>query len=245
MRDFFDLHTHTIACNHAYSTLSENIKAAAEKGFQVMGYSEHGYGMSGTTDILYFLNFRAIPDVIHGVRLLKGIEANVFEYDGTILEESILWRMDYVIASLHTNCLEPGTKEQNTKAVIGAIKNPWVDVIGHPDDSRYPMDYRAIVKAAKEYHKVLEVNDSSLEPDSFRQNARENYIEILKLCQEYKVPILLSSDAHFFDRVGVHDRAWALSEELGFPEEQILNTDISNLNFIMERRKKVKKEQKK
>src|SRR5699024_11343478 len=83
--------------------------------------------------------------------------------------------LDVVIASMHLPCLKAGTKQENTQAAIAAIQNPNVDILGHPDDGRYPMDYEPIVRAAKQYGKLLEVNNSSLQPNGYRINARENY----------------------------------------------------------------------
>lgn len=77
--------------------------------------------------------------------------------------------------------------------------------------------------AARERRVLLEVNDASLTPGSFRVNSRENCARMLKLCMEYQVPVLLSSDAHFFTAVGRHQHAHALLGELGFPEELAVN----------------------
>ena len=43
------------------------------------------------------------------------------------------------------------------------MKKPYIDIIGHPDDGRYPVDYLALVQAAKEYKILLEVNNNSLD----------------------------------------------------------------------------------
>ena len=67
------------------------------------------------------------------------------------MEILILKNMDFkgcdvVIASLHIPCIKPGSIEQNTNALIKAMDNPYVNIIGHPDDSRYPVDYEKLVK---------------------------------------------------------------------------------------------------
>ena len=43
------------------------------------------------------------------------------------------------------------------------IKNPNIDVIGHPGDPRFPIDIKAVA-AAKEYGTLLEINNNSLIP---------------------------------------------------------------------------------
>ncbi|EKC48808.1 flagellar motor switch protein FliN, partial [human gut metagenome] len=93
-------------------------------------------------------------------------------------------------------CFHPGTIEENTKTYLNVMKNPYVNIIGHPDDSYYPVDYRALVEGAKEHHVLLEVNNGSLTPGGFRQNTKENSCKMLELCKEYKVPVIMDSDAH-------------------------------------------------
>ena len=99
-----------------------------------------------------------------------------------------------------------------------------INIIGHPDDSRFPIDYKALIEGAKENNVLLEVNNSSLSPNSYRGNARENYCEMLEYCKEYQVPIIIDSDAHVDIHVGNHQLAWELMEEVKMPEHLILNT---------------------
>jgi putative hydrolase len=47
-----DAHTHTIASGHAYSSLQEMVQAAADKGVQYLGITEHGPSVEGTCPIL-------------------------------------------------------------------------------------------------------------------------------------------------------------------------------------------------
>ena len=62
---------------------------------------------------------------------------NIMDYDGNIdLDEFYLQRMDYAIASLHPPCIPFGTMEENTNAVLKAMENPYVKILGHPGDPR-------------------------------------------------------------------------------------------------------------
>ena len=72
-----------------------------------------------------------------------------------------LYDVDYVIAAMHEVVLDAGTKTKNTQAVLGALNNPYVDVIAHPDNPSYALDYETIVKEAAKLGKLLEVNDHS------------------------------------------------------------------------------------
>ncbi len=222
MKGIIDLHTHALASGHAYSTVKENIEYAKINGLKYYGLSDHGINMPGGPHLFYFQNLKVIPREVNGVRVLKGMEANIIDYDGSI-DVDIEKGLDYLIASLHTVCLDPGTKEENTRATLNAMDHELVKIIGHPDDGRYPLDYEAIVKKAKEKNILLEVNNSSLNSDSFRPNARENYKKLLSLCKEYKVRIILGSDAHICYQVGIFDNAQKLLEELDFPNELVIN----------------------
>lgn len=230
MNDILDLHTHTIASGHAYSTLTEMMNAAADRGLAIYGCSDHGPAMSGGTSKSYFGNFKVIPQVRRGVRILMGAELNILDTDGQVdLPPFILDKLDYTIASLHIPCFTPSSREDHTAAYLNAMKNPRVTIIGHPDDGRYPVDYKAFAQAAAEHGKLVEVNSSSLAPGSARVGAAENYKILLKYCREYQVPIIIGSDAHYEDDVANHRRAWELLTQEQFPQELIVNVSADRL----------------
>ena len=225
-----DLHTHTIASGHAYNTLREMAKAASDKGLSVLGITEHAPKMPGTCHSFYFHNLKTVPRELYGIRLLLGSEVNIMDFEGNIdLEERDLKGMDIIIASLHTPCIKPGSVRENTTAYLKAMENPYVNIIGHPDDGRYPVDYRALVEGAKEKGKVLELNNHSLDPKCFRRDARENDLKMLELCKEYAVPVIMGSDVHFDTLIGEFSMARELLEEVDFPEELVLNRSVEAL----------------
>jgi putative hydrolase len=239
IKDILDTHTHTLASGHAYSTIRENARAAAKKGLELLGITEHAPRMIGSCDTIYFQNLRVVDRSAYDVELLMGVELNILDEQGTVdLEHKVLKQMDLVIASLHTPCISPGDREFNTQASINAMKNPYVNILGHPDDSRYPVDYRALVQAAKEYEVLLELNNSSLRPGGSRKNARGFDEEMLKVCMEYQVPIVIGSDAHVDTDVGCHEKALELLEEIGFPEELVVNRSVEELKKYANRFRK-------
>ena len=239
MRPIMDLHTHTTASGHGYSTLKENIEAAKERGLRVLGLSEHGPAIPGGPHVIFFTNYRCIPRRYGDLQLLCGIEANICDYDGRLdVEDKILEKMDYVIASMHTLCCKPGTMEENTRASIMAIKNPYVTILGHPDDDRYPLDREAVVCAAGEEKVAIEINNSSLNPQAARQNGRENIKELLYWCEKYKVPVLLGTDSHICYTVGDFTETLTLLEEVHFPKELVLNYDAENMTKLVNPKKK-------
>ncbi len=236
MNYLIDTHTHTLASGHAYSTIDEMAKFAAQKGVTHLGITEHGPLMPGAPHEFYFQNLHIVPREKYGVKLLMGVEANILNDKGEVdLPKGVLKKMDIVIASMHKPCMESDTMEYNTNAIINAIKNPYIHIIGHPDDDRYPVDYEAIVKAAAQYNTLLEINNASLNPKGPRKNAAKNDMTILKLCKEYGIPVVLGSDAHIADLICNFDRIYGLLEEVNFPQELIANTDFEKLEKFLQK----------
>lgn len=230
INDIMDLHTHTIASGHAYNTLYEMVRAAADHGVKIFGSTDHAPGLPGTCSEIYFKNFKVIPKHLFGIRLLMGCEVDITDYHGCVdLSESTLKRLDYAIASIHPQCYTCGTVSQNTSAYLGALKNPYIKIIGHPDDGRFPYDHDTLAAAAKEHHVLLELNNSSLHPTDGRPNAIQNCTSLLERCMHYHTPIIIDSDAHIAEDAGNHKRAHHLLEELHFPEELIVNTSEEKL----------------
>lgn len=230
MKFLIDTHTHSIVSGHAYNTIDEMTKEASQKGVLHLAITEHAPKMPGSCNELYFHNLKVLSHEKYGVNRLFGAELNILDYNGTVdLPEFVLKQLDIVIASLHTPCIKPGTIQENTQALLHIIKNPYVHIIGHPDDSRYPVDYKSIVIAAKENHKLLELNNTSLKPTGPRVNARDNDINMLQLCKKHNVCISVASDAHVAEHICDFSYAYKLLEEVDFPERLIVNSDYDLL----------------
>lgn len=234
MKLLFDLHTHTIVSGHAYSTLRENIDSAKEKGLLAYGVSEHSYEMEGTVHPVYFQNYKVVPHVVNGVRILVGAELNILDRDGNVdCNDHMYENLDYLIASLHSNIIVPGTAEENMNALLKVFENPKIKIIGHPDDSRFPLDYEILAREAAQSNTVLEVNNSSLSELSYRMGAQENVRKMLAECMKYNTRVIVNSDAHYCDDVGNFERALKIIGELDFPEELIVNASIDGLKYVL------------
>lgn len=219
-----DVHTHTLASGHAYSTLQEMAQTAADKGLEILGVTEHAPGIPGTCDPIYFRNLHVVPRKLYGVRLLLGAELNILDTKGTLdLDENYYRMLDIRIAGIHSLCWKGGTCDENTFAMIEAIRNPWTHIISHPGDGTADLHFRPIVLAAKENHTLLEINNSSLNPVRQKTEALANNLEILRLCKEYEVPVILGSDAHFSGAIAEYDLVLPLLQETDFPEALIVN----------------------
>lgn len=252
-----DIHTHTVASGHyTKDTVTDMIKQAAGQGLKLLGISEHGPALPHSCTLSYFRSLSSASSARMGVHVLYGVEANIMDaarqqlyfaqhpYTGHTavssyccgmldLPEEILKNLDYVIAGMHLPCYQPGTVEENTEAYIQAMKNPYVKIIAHPDDTSYPVDYKRLVEAALDYHVLLEINNASLMPDGYRGNTSENSRMILELCKKQRYPVLLSSDSHGRRNVGNFTYALKLIRDVGFPEELVLNrSEKLFLDFI-------------
>lgn len=237
MKIYFDIHTHTVASGHAFSTIKENAEEAAAKGLTALGMSDHAPAMPGSAGAIYFANFKSVPEKINGVRIYTGVEANILDFEGKLdLDECVLKKVDYVIASLHVPCIKAGTPKENTDALIGAMKNPYVKVIGHPDDDRYPLEYERLIPAALEHEVALEVNNSSFSPRSGRQNAEKNVMKWLAIAKQYHLPIIIGSDAHICFTVGEMSDALRMLQQADYPEELILNARENGLDYVLNRK---------
>lgn len=239
MKYLLDSHTHTLASGHAYSTLLENARAAADRGLALLCITDHAPGMPCTTHRDYFQNMKVIDRQLFGVEILMGVELNLMDEQGTVdLDPALLNRLDMAIVSMHRQCMPiTGDRDANTQALIAAMNSPYVDIIGHPDDGRYPLDYPPLVRAAGEHGVLLEVNNSSLTPGCYRDNAPAHCAEMLRLCRQEGVAVVVGSDAHFFSAIGAHQYAEALFQELNFPPELVINGDPDRFRAVISRRR--------
>ena len=228
-----DLHMHTIVSGHAFGTIREMAADAAQKNLQLIGITEHGPGIPGTCDPIYFLNFGDAPRKLYGVELLYGCETNVLPGGQLSLGRRYLEELDYAIAGIHGFCYEDVGIVGNTDNLIRCMEEPKLRFLSHPDDGRYPIDYRALVQAAKEYGIALEVNNSSLKTPSFRIGCWENNKIMLPLCMEYGVPVIVDSDAHDPSSVGNCALACELLSQIGFDDDLILNNDLHKVKSFL------------
>lgn len=225
-----DLHTHTIASTHAYSTFTEMVTAAARKGLFALAVTDHGYAMPGSPRDWYFDCLGDLPLYYHGVMTIVGIEANIMDFEGGLdVWEDGFENLDWAVASIHhmgQEGLKNPDEEKSTHLWLQIAKNPHINVIGHSGDPLFPYDVDRVIPEFGANHKLVEINDHTFEA---RPQNVERCKKIALACKEYDVPIVVNSDAHFETRVGSVKNALAMLEEIDFPEELILNASKERL----------------
>lgn len=229
MKIELDVHTHTIASGHAFSTLQEMAQAAAGKGLKLLGITEHSPGVPGSCNPIYFRNLHVVPRQMYGIELLLGAEINILDGEGNLdMDKNCMRMLDIRIAGIHSLCYSYGTVDENTHGMVKAVSNPFIHIISHPGDGTAELNFEPIVLAAKEHHTLLEINNSSLKPTRNKPNARENNLSILRLCKRYEVPVILGSDAHISFDIARYDYLYDLLQLTEFPESLIMNRDVKS-----------------
>ncbi|MDR1516008.1 MAG: phosphatase [Synergistaceae bacterium] len=232
MKLIIDMHTHTIASGHAFSTIEEMAAAAAAKGLRMIATTDHGPAMEGAPIAMFFSALLMLPKEISGVRVLRGVEANIVDYDGSLdLPQDVLKRLDFVLAGFHEVVLRPSKdRAQNTRAMINVLENPYVDAISHPGNSNYPVDIPAVARAARERGKLLEINNNSA---VVRPGSEDNCRRIAEACRELKIPVICGSDAHTSFNVGAFSNTQKILKSVNFPKELVLNTSVRKMTKFL------------
>ena len=238
-----DVHTHTLYSRHAYSTVEENVHMASERAIELLGITDHFSDMLyETRDIRnyqHFTNMHSWPRTWCGVKLLHGCEADIVDLKGHLygwdttythntvgtpiksvtLQDNVFRNCDYVIASIHgKSFVSDASLADTTKMYIHALENPKVLILGHPGRAGVSFDISAVLSAARDLHKLIEINEHSFS-DYF--NAYSFCYKIAEGCAEMEVPIAVNSDAHISYDIGRFHLVSKLLDEIEFPPRLI------------------------
>ncbi|HBV97106.1 MAG: hydrolase [Peptococcaceae bacterium BICA1-7] len=226
-----DLHTHSVASGHAFSTLNEMAQQASLRGLKMIALTDHGINMPGGPHPYYFSQIMGLPENIGEVDLLKGVEANIIDPEGNLdMPVQLLERLDIVLAGFHCDTGYPaGSVDQNTMALMAAIRNPFVHIISHPGNPEYPVDLEKVVQAAKMAGKALEINNNSFSLS--RPGSPPRCMQMARLAARAGILVSINSDAHSCFSVGIFDHAVEVAVRAGIKPEKVLNTSAA---FIKE-----------
>lgn len=249
-----DVHTHTLFSRHAYSTAEEVVRAAAERGFELVGITDHYSDMLFEEQTLknfqYFINLKALPREWHGVKVLHGCEADIVDTDGhlfgwdipvtanitgeplrraTTLKARCFGGCDYAIASIHRkDFTKTATPAQNTQMYINALQDPKVLILGHLGRSGVDFELDPVLEAARDLGKLVEINEASLCEPKKAETAAAPCEKIARRCAELGVQVSFGSDAHASWGIARSESVRELLERVDFPQELVACSSAEN-----------------
>ena len=230
-----DLHVHS-KHSDGLNTIEEMVIEAHKLGRKYIGFTDHSkteyiaHGMDEKRFAEYSNEIDLLNEKFSGkIQILKSAETDILK-DGTLdFSNESLEKMDYVLASVHTNINMP--KDEMTKRIITAIESGYVNILGHPTDriinQRPPinLDLDKVFQAAKDNNVIMEI-------DSYPDRLDLNDENILK-AKEYSLKFSISTDSHrtqhlFLMRygIGTAKRGWLKKDDVinTYPLEKLLNT---------------------
>ncbi len=199
-----DFHVHTIYSDGA-NTIEDMARAAMARGYEYIVITDHsqGLGVAGGLSPADFARQReeiaATNEKLAPFRVLSGVELEIRAEGDLDLSDEILAEFDVVVASVHSGLRQD--EERMTQRIIAAMRNPHVDIIGHPTGrllgqrESVAMDFDAVVREAARTGTMLEINAQPNRLDLDGQWARKAIGE--------RVMLALGSDAHHGEGLGV------------------------------------------
>lgn len=234
MRFNVDLHTHTVASDHAYSTVLEYVAQAERIGIALLAVTDHGPALPDGPHPWHFHNLNAVPRRLGGVGILRGVEANILPSGELDLEPAQLRRLDIVLAGFHRPCCPPSDPKTHTDLLLRVIRSGLVDVIVHPGQCAFPCDYAAVLACAAEHRVAIEINASS--DVNSRAGSTPNCVAIATLAKRIGNVIALGTDAHIATFLGNFAQSEKILAAAGIDDAQVLNTAPARVLDFLESR---------
>jgi DNA polymerase (family X) len=192
-----DLHMHS-TWTDGQATIEEMAAAAKQRGLKYIAITDHSKrvamvnGLDANRIRRQWAEIDELRNRLKGITVLKGVEVDILERGGLDLDDDVLAEADWVVASLHYGQNQP--REQITQRIIQALENPHVSAIGHPTGRMllrrkpYEIDMEAVMKAARDHGKMLELNahPTRLDLDDVACAAAKSY----------GIPVVISTDSH-------------------------------------------------
>ena len=222
-----DLHCHS-DWDGGENSIEEIAQRAKEMGYSFVGISdhtkflkiEHGLDERTLRRRNAFIDKLNLKFKNKGFKILKACEANILSDGRLDISDNALKELDVVIAGIHSSFKM--TKEKMTERIIRAMKNPYLNIISHPTGrilkkrDEYQIDFDKVLRAAKEFGVVLEINSWPERLDLSAENIRR--------AKKGGVKMVINSDSHQIDQMRFMEYG-VYQARRGFAEkEDIINT---------------------
>lgn len=220
-----DLHVHSEWSDGSH-TFEELVSAAKERGYEYIAITDHSKGLGvarGLNEERLMEEKKAIDALnkkLSGFKLLMGIEVDIRSDGRMDFSDEVFAKMDIVVASIHSGFRQ--SKEQLTKRLVSAMKNPYVSVIAHPtgrligERDPYEVDMDYILKIAKETGTALEINAYPL-----RLDLNDIYA---KTAKELGIKFVISTDAHLTSQFDYMHYGVSIARRGWIEKKDVLNT---------------------
>lgn len=244
-----DTHIHTVTSVHATPTIEECVIAAHDAGLEAIAITDHcSHKMSQFEESVNAILAQEINDVMYGVHVLRGAEVDFVDYKGHIAFYNIPYdsektaldllceKSDIIIASPHFPPEDRvGSYDEITDMFLGAVADPRVTTLGHPERVWADFDLTTVVLAASQNHTFMELNVTSLSRGYWDMIKKQ-----LTLCKDFGCPVIVNSDAHVTDFIGAFENGYKILNEVDFPAELICNLDYNKLRKELTIQKELK-----
>jgi len=218
-----DLHDHT-NWSDGVCTIEQMARAAAQRKREYLSISDHSPGRAVANGLSVerlqeqIGQVKSVADRF-GVHLFSSSEVDI-RADGSLdLADDVLAQLDIVVASIHSSFRAP--KEQQTKRLLRAIENPYVNIIGHPtgtlieERAGYEFDVDAVFRAAARTGTALEINSNPARLDLSADLARK--------AKEMGCIFSVDTDAHYIEDMDNMLFGVATARKAGITKERVLN----------------------
>lgn len=161
-------HNHT-TLSDGMNTLDEMVQQAESFGWSYIGFADHSKssvqanGLNEERVLKMIAQIQSFNESGKSpVTVFSGIECDILKDGSLDFDESILGRLDYVVASVHSSFSQP--EEEMTQRVIRAIESPSVTMLGHPTGrlllrrEGYQIDIFKVIDAAIANRVIIEIN---------------------------------------------------------------------------------------
>jgi len=228
-----DLHTHTLFSTCGMHTVLELLTRAKEIGLKGIAITDHGPALGGRLKGTFFNRFKSpFPEVV----VYKGVECNILEKKGEIdFPKSFLPYLDVVLLGIHLNIPKGLSVDEYTDMLISAIENnPGIDIITHPNEMLFPVDYSRLCHCAADRGIAIELNNSR---SLYKRSTNENVIALLEQCIKSHCRVAVASDAHAILELGCDESVSPLLEKTGFPTDLLVTKDAQSVEAFLRERK--------